>query len=67
MKNKPVGKMNTYYNSKRERYRCRLNNVHPDQLFIYQKAFELARKDTGSEFDAVALDAICQHFLATYY
>lgn len=60
------GRLNTRYNAKRDTHRLRFTSVHPDQAETIFAALELARREAGTEFDTVALDAICQHFLATY-
>ena len=39
--------------------------LHTDQAENVRAALDIARADLGTEFDHVALDAICTAFLAT--
>lgn len=50
---------------KNGRYRLGLSYVHEDQLELITLALELARTETGTEYDAVALTNICMHYLST--
>lgn len=60
------GRVNIRCNQSRGTARLRFTNVHPDQQQTILSALALARSEAGTDYDAVALDAICQHFLATY-
>ena len=40
--------------------------LHPDQYDNVRAALDVARAQTGTEFDHVALDAICTAFLTTH-
>lgn len=46
-------------------YRLRIYHAHKDQIETIQLALKLARSALGTEFDSVALDAICTNFLST--
>lgn len=45
-------------------YRLRFYHAHEDQLETFQVALKTARSELGTEFDTVALEAICLAFLA---
>ena len=60
------GRVNTRFNEKRGYSRFRFQRVYPDQAETILQALAVAREASNTEFDAVALDAICQHFLATF-
>ena len=47
-------------------HRLRIYGLDQDRLDTIVQALSVARNDCGTEFDAVALDNICQHFLTTY-
>jgi len=57
------GKVNIRYNTKRKTYRVRFSPLHRDQLEVILLALEMARKEANTEYDSVALDCICLHFL----
>ena len=59
------GRVNTRFNPNRQTYRFRFTSVHPDQAETILAALAVARRDANTEFDVVALDAICLSFLAT--
>lgn len=46
-------------------YRLRFYHAHADQIETIEFALEHARKESGSEFDAVLLEMICLAYLAT--
>jgi Rieske Fe-S protein len=46
--------------------RLRFYAVADDQLETILSALRIARHESGTAYDCVALDAICTHFLATY-
>jgi hypothetical protein len=46
--------------------RLRFYNVYPDQLETVQTALRIARRESGTEHDTVALESICIHFLTTF-
>ena len=46
-------------------YRLRLNHAHQDQIESIQLALKIAREESGSDFDAVAIDGICNWYLAS--
>ena len=60
------GRVNIRYKAKRNTYRFRFFSIHPDQAETILQALAVARETSNTEFDVVALDAICQHFLATF-
>jgi len=43
--------------------RLRFYGVAPDHLEIILEALKLAREEFNTEYDTVALDSICMHFL----
>ena len=45
--------------------RLRFYDVAPDHLEMIKQALQVAREQTGSEHDTVALEAICMHFLSS--
>ena len=45
--------------------RLRFYGVAPDHLEMILAALEVARKDLNTEFDTVALEGICMHYLNT--
>jgi len=45
-------------------YRLRFYHVHADQIETIQPALEGARRELGTEFDAVALEALCMNYLS---
>ena len=47
-------------------HRLRFYGIDSDRLETIVRALSVARNDLGTEYDSVALEAICQHFLATY-
>ena len=49
-----------------QKARLRFYNAYPDSVEIILAALELARHETGSLYDTVALEAICMHFLSSY-
>lgn len=46
--------------------RLRFYDVYPGHLEMVLAALEMAREDSGTHSDTVALDAICTHFLVSY-
>lgn len=46
-------------------YRLRFYHAHADQIETIELALERARKESGSEFDAVLLELICLAYLAS--
>ena len=60
------GRAHIRLNKKRQTYRMRFTPIFEDQLELIQFALSIARREAETEYDSVALDAICQHFLATY-
>lgn len=50
---------------KNDKYRLRLSYVHEDQLELILKALEIARAESNTQYDAVALTNICVHYLST--
>ena len=53
-------------NTKDGKHRLRFYAVADDHLKTIVDALRIARHDSGTAYDSVALDAICTHFLATY-
>lgn len=45
-------------------WRLRFYHAHDDQLAIIEHSLEKARRELGTEFDAVALEAICMNYLS---
>jgi len=45
-------------------YRLRIYHAHEDQIETIQLALDHARSELGTEFDSVALDAICTNYLS---
>ena len=60
------GRVNVRKRKNRDYYRFRFHPVYPDQAATILDALAMVREDTGTKFDAVALDLICIHFLATF-
>ena len=60
------GRVHTRYNAKRGYHRFGFRPVHPDQAETILQALAIAREARGTEFDAVALEDICLHFLSTF-
>jgi len=50
---------------KNGKFRLRINCVHEDQLELIMDALEKARKQSNTEYDAVALTNICLSYLVT--
>ncbi len=46
--------------------RLRFYGIAADHLEVIQYALKVAREGLGTEYDSVALDAICQSFLGTH-
>jgi hypothetical protein len=44
--------------------RMRIYSLHDDQIELIQLALEIARRDSDTEYDSVALTNICMDFLA---
>jgi len=59
------GKMDERLTKRTGKYRLRFYAVAPDQLEIIKLALKLAREECNTNFDSVALDAICLEFIAT--
>ena len=54
--------------SKRDgKFRMRFYGLDEERLDCIQSAVAIARKESDTEYDSVALDQICVHFLATYF
>jgi hypothetical protein len=65
-KGRPIrGRVNVRFNASRNIFRLRFNAVHQDQMATIQQALEDARAELGTEYDTVALEAICLSYLAT--
>ena len=47
-------------------FRLRFYGIDQDRLDTILRALRIARLDSGTEFEAVALENICLHFLSTY-
>jgi hypothetical protein len=45
-------------------HRLRIYHAHEDQIETIQLALDHARSELGTEFDSVALDAICTNYLS---
>ena len=45
--------------------RMRFLHIYPDQVETILDALSFARDELGTEYDSVALDNICMHYLAT--
>ena len=60
------GRVNVRYNAKRDSYRYRFQPIYRDQATTINLALAIAREDGNTEYDSVALDYICMHFLSTY-
>ena len=58
------GRVNVRYNAKRDTYRFRFLSVHPDQAATILDALALARDESQTEYDTVALDGICLNYLS---
>lgn len=44
--------------------RMRVYSLHEEQVEIIQAALELARHESNTAYDSVALERICMHYLA---
>ena len=60
------GRVNVHYNKKRNCHRFRFQPIYPDQAETILHCLAIAREDGETEYDTVALDYICMHFLSTY-
>jgi hypothetical protein len=60
-----TGRVDKRFNEARGKYRFRFHAIAPDHAETILLALEHARGELGTQFDSVALDAICQHYLAT--
>jgi len=49
---------------KNGKYRLRFNTVHEDQLELIMNALDLAKRESGTRYDTVALTNICLHYIA---
>lgn len=58
------GRVNVRFNAGRNTFRLRFNAVHQDQMTTIKQALEDARAEWGTEYDVVALEAICLSYLA---
>lgn len=45
-------------------YRLRFYHAHADQIEIIELGLERARQEANTEFDNVALEAICMNYLS---
>jgi hypothetical protein len=45
-------------------WRLRFYHSHDDQVETIESALDRARDEMGTEFDAVALEAICMNYLS---
>lgn len=61
----PRGRVDARFNPERGKYRFRFHGVAPDQAESILAALQHARAEFGTDFDTVALDAICMHYLAS--
>lgn len=62
-----VHKIHNITQSKRNAlYRLRIYGLDQDRLDTIVQALSIARTECDTEYDAVALENICLHFLATY-
>lgn len=61
----PSGRVDVRRTERTGKSRLRFYGVADDQLEIIRTALSLARSEFGTEFDSVALDAICVSYLAT--
>jgi hypothetical protein len=58
------GRVHVRPNKDRGYSRLRFSHIYPEQVETILSALAFAREELGTEFDAVALDAICMHYLA---
>lgn len=61
-----VGRVDIRETKRSGKFRLRFYAVAPDHLEVILTALEAAREELGTNFDSVALDAICTHFLASH-
>ncbi len=59
------GRVNVHPNKGRGYSRLRFLHIYPDQVETILIALSCAREELGTEYDSVALDAICMLYLAT--
>ncbi len=57
------GKVDIRLTKRTGKYRLRFYAVAEDQLDIILPALQHAREEMGTEYDSVALDAICAQYL----
>jgi hypothetical protein len=60
------GKVDKRFSEARGKYRLRFHSVAPDHAENILAALGHARRELGTEFDSVALDGICTHYLTTF-
>jgi hypothetical protein len=58
------GRVNVHPNKGRGYSRLRFLHIYPEQVETILDALSFAREELGTEYDSVALDAICMHYLA---
>ena len=61
----PSGQVDVRRTERTGKSRLRFYGIADDQLENIRTALSLARSELGTEFDSVALDAICMTYLAT--
>ncbi len=59
------GKVDVRFSQTAGKYRLRFYAVAPDHAETILNALKRARSELGTEYDAVALEAICMAYLAT--
>ncbi len=61
----PAGRVDKRFTERSGKWRLRFYSVAPDHLEVVLAALQAAREEIGTEYDSVALDAICVEFLAS--
>lgn len=59
----PSGRRDARRSQRDDKWRLRFYGINNDQLVLIDLALEKARNEMNTAFDAVALEALCIHYL----